>query len=660
MKKSNTLTKIFIMMLIVGLLVVSLVSCDNQKTEQVSDGKSAYELAVEMGYKGTLEEWLASLVGVAGTSGKSAYEIALENGFEGSESDWLASLVGLNGKDGVNGTDGTNGKDGKDGSNGKNGVNGKNGKDGKTPYIKDGYWWIGDVNTNVKAEGVDGTDGTNGKDGIDGKDGKSAYEIALENGFEGTESEWLASLVGKDGTATSKGEDGKTPYIKDGYWWIGDVNTNVKAEGVDGTDGVDGKDGKSAYEIALENGFEGTESEWLASLVGKDGAAASKGEDGKSAYEIALENGFEGSESEWLASLVGTDGKDGKDGLNGKDGANGKDGLNGKDGVNGKDGLGIKNAYVNDELRLILVLTDGSIIDAGYVVKTCYNCGLPLDWCTCCPYCGNTEDECTCCPNCGRPLDECVCCPNCGLPFYWCTCCPDCGNTEDECICDLEWYTPFTVPSTSVVYGETVDTLTFNDVSGLWEVVTEEGEDYGAAYTVTGYAIAVVDKIDFRNASKITISADIKIPTGSNTDCGFILDLWMNEEDSIFQWEGENISYMFMYMNGANTIMSKIGEVSIGDDAGWGAFESWWENSASYNVVYTDYAPVLEFQNDEYINFKVEYDCEYEVYTIYYNGIAVESADFDARIFANEGNNGVGLRTNGANIYFKNINIVVE
>jgi hypothetical protein len=33
---------------------------------------------------------------------------------------------------------------------------------------------------------------------------------------------------------------------------------------------------------------------------------------GKSAYEIAVENGFEGSEAEWLESLKGTNGEDGK------------------------------------------------------------------------------------------------------------------------------------------------------------------------------------------------------------------------------------------------------------------------------------------------------------------------------------------------------------
>lgn len=44
------------------------------------------------------------------------------------------------------------------------------------------------------APGEDGVDGLPGADGADGADGKSAYEIAVENGFVGTEEEWLDSL----------------------------------------------------------------------------------------------------------------------------------------------------------------------------------------------------------------------------------------------------------------------------------------------------------------------------------------------------------------------------------------------------------------------------------------------------------------------------------
>ena len=56
---------------------------------------------------------------------------------------------------------------------------------------------------------------------------------------------------------------------------------------------LEGQDGKSAYELAVENGFDGSMQQWIQSLVGK------------SAYEIAVELGFEGTEEEWESSLHG-------------------------------------------------------------------------------------------------------------------------------------------------------------------------------------------------------------------------------------------------------------------------------------------------------------------------------------------------------------------
>ena len=79
-------------------------------------GKSAYEL--EKGYRGTLDEWLASLNGSNGDDGKSAYELAVENGYQGTEEEWLASLKGSAGDQG---------------------------DDGVTPKLEvrdDGYWYI--------------------------------------------------------------------------------------------------------------------------------------------------------------------------------------------------------------------------------------------------------------------------------------------------------------------------------------------------------------------------------------------------------------------------------------------------------------------------------------------------------------------------------------
>lgn len=73
-------------------------------------GRSAYTEAVNWGFVGTEQEWLASLkgpvgptggigpkgttglTGVAGSSGKSAYQIAVDKGFVGTEDAWLDSL----------------------------------------------------------------------------------------------------------------------------------------------------------------------------------------------------------------------------------------------------------------------------------------------------------------------------------------------------------------------------------------------------------------------------------------------------------------------------------------------------------------------------------------------------------------------------------------
>ncbi len=46
--------------------------------------------------------------------------------------------------------------------------------------------------------------------GKDGEPGLSAYQVAIESGFVGTEQEWLASLKGEKGDKGDKGEKGDT------------------------------------------------------------------------------------------------------------------------------------------------------------------------------------------------------------------------------------------------------------------------------------------------------------------------------------------------------------------------------------------------------------------------------------------------------------------
>ena len=222
---------------------------------------------------------LAELRGAAGEAGKDGANG--ENGTDGKN-----GINGTNGKDGMNGVDGKdgadgkNGKDGIDGADGKDGMNAKNievrraethiqwryegdewqnlvaiaditgptgqkgadGANGKTPefrvnentlqwrYTGDEIWLnLYDLTALKGADGRDGADGKNGingKDGIDGKDG----------------------AAGKDGTNGqngSDGEDGKTPFIgENGNWWIGEIDTGVKAVGTDGIDGTNGVDGE--------------------------------------------------------------------------------------------------------------------------------------------------------------------------------------------------------------------------------------------------------------------------------------------------------------------------------------------------------------------------------------------------------------------------------
>ena len=57
-----------------------------------------------------------------------------------------------------------------------------------------------------------------------GMQGYSAYEVAVQNGFEGTEQEWLESLRGSDG---SDGTDGVTPTITIGTTTTLDAGSNA-------------------------------------------------------------------------------------------------------------------------------------------------------------------------------------------------------------------------------------------------------------------------------------------------------------------------------------------------------------------------------------------------------------------------------------------------
>ena len=102
----------------------------------VADGDTSIPPTPDL-YTQLLKKLSEMQTGANEKDGRSAYEIATENGFVGTVAEWLESLKGMNGVDGKDGLPGKDGKDGadglpgKDGTNGKDGLPGKDGRDGK-------------------------------------------------------------------------------------------------------------------------------------------------------------------------------------------------------------------------------------------------------------------------------------------------------------------------------------------------------------------------------------------------------------------------------------------------------------------------------------------------------------------------------------------------
>ena len=121
------------------------------------------------------------VLGPRGPEGRDAYSVAVKNGFSGSEEEWLKSLKGEQGPKGDEGPQGPMGPQGPKGDKGDTGKRGPQGVAG--PQGPQG------------PEGERGRDGANGQDGLNGVNGLSAYEIALKNGFVGTEKQWIQYLA---------------------------------------------------------------------------------------------------------------------------------------------------------------------------------------------------------------------------------------------------------------------------------------------------------------------------------------------------------------------------------------------------------------------------------------------------------------------------------
>ena len=219
-----------------------------------------------------------------------------------------------------------NGAQGVKGDKGDTGNTGARGEQGEAATISIGTVQSG-VSPNVTNSGTaqnavlnftfpKGDKGDKGDKGNDGADGKS-FEIKAQYS---TYADMIAEHpTGTAGESYLVGDDNPDLYIwltDDAQWY-----NNGKIAGVKGDKGDTGDDGYSPIASVSKSGKVTT-----ISVRDKTGATTANvndgedGQDGKSAYEVAVDEGFVGTESEWLASLKGDDGATGANGQNGTDG----------------------------------------------------------------------------------------------------------------------------------------------------------------------------------------------------------------------------------------------------------------------------------------------------------------------------------------------------
>lgn len=236
--------------------------------------------------------------------GKTAYEYAVEQGYTGTEEDFGRMLAEV-----PNAV-----KDAKQAV-----------KDSKEvlqnpPKIVDGNWYIYDyVNDTYQDCGINAVG--------DAFTIVKAYPSiqAMEDDYNNPEVK-TGQFVMID-TGDVENEEDSRLYLKGDTEWkfISDLS------------GAQGIQGLSAYQVAVQHGFEGTEAEWLISLKGEKGETGPKGDKGDTGEKGATgERGPQGLQGE--RGLQGVQGEQGEPGIQGPIGPKGEKGDQGERGPQGPQG----------------------------------------------------------------------------------------------------------------------------------------------------------------------------------------------------------------------------------------------------------------------------------------------------------------------------------
>ena len=236
--------------------------------------------------------------------GRSAYDYAIEHGYTGTEEDFSRMLAEV-----PNAV-----KDAKQAV-----------KDSKEvlqnpPKIVDGNWYIYDyVNDTYQDSGINAV----GDAFVIVKTYSSIQ--AMQDDYNNPEVK-AGQFVMID-TGNVENEEDSRLYLKGDTKWkfISDLS------------GAQGIQGLSAYQVAVQHGFEGTEAEWLISLKGEKGETGPKGDKGDTGEKGATgERGPQGLQGE--RGLQGVQGEKGEQGIQGPVGPKGEQGEQGIQGIQGPVG----------------------------------------------------------------------------------------------------------------------------------------------------------------------------------------------------------------------------------------------------------------------------------------------------------------------------------
>lgn len=244
--------------------------------------------------------------------------------FKWTADDGTVKTATMDVKDGPQGIQGVKGDTGNTGATGATGEKGDAAtitigtvQSGASPAVTNSGTSSNAVLNFTLPKGDKGDRGEKGEKGLDGK----SFEIKAKYAN-------LAALIAEHPTGTA-GEaylvgDNDNPDL---YIWLTEDEewfNNGKIAGVKGDKGDTGDDGYSPVASVTKSGHTVTIS--IQDKTGQttetvsDGQDGADGSDGASAYDVAVEEGFVGSKSEWLASLVGATGAAGANGTNGSDG----------------------------------------------------------------------------------------------------------------------------------------------------------------------------------------------------------------------------------------------------------------------------------------------------------------------------------------------------